>query len=782
MTRRRILAVVAVALVGVVAELLWLEHRVEARFRDRLGEVSSQVYARPLRLAPGTDIERVGLLERLERLGYREVRSSKVRPGEVHRGRGSVTIGRRGFRSGRAGPVRLRVSYGEIRGITDAQGRALSETELEPERIADVLGEQASRRRPVLLADLPAHLLDAILTVEDQHFYDHAGLDLWRMGGAFIANLEARRIVQGGSTITQQFVKNFYLSSERTFSRKLREIVIALILESNHTKDEIFEAYLNHIYMGQEGSVAIQGVGAAARHYFGKDAKDLDLAESALLAAIIPAPGNFSPFEDSDAALERRRLVLDLLQSRGRITDEAHGLAVKRPIGVVQPRRREALAPYFVAHLLGELDPKLEGLSLDREGLAIVSTLDADLQRIARRAVRGGVERLERDVPGLERPEGRLQGALVALDAETGEVLALVGGREFGESQFNRATQARRQPGSAFKPIVALAALSRNGTGPSFTLASMLDDEELVLGTDDEEEEDWTPANFDGEFRGRVTLRDAIEQSLNVPIARLGLEVGPRRIAATGRRLGIESPLRAVPSLSLGSSEVTLLELTRAYAVLASGGRLPEVRSYREVLDRSGQVLERSEPSAREVFRPEETYLVTSALRGVVERGTGRPLRAWGLRAPVAGKTGTTNDFRDGWFIGYTPDLVAGVWVGFDDGTSLGIPAAAAALPVFAEFMKGAIARRGEEPFEPPPGVERVRIHSDTGLRARLGCWGPPEVFLSGSAPSRFCDRGLAGASVDPFRWLADRIIEIDRTLREATRPPVGSGPVDWGD
>jgi penicillin-binding protein 1B len=280
MTRRRILAVVAVALVGVVAELLWLEHRVEARFRDRLGEVSSQVYARPLRLAPGTDIERVGLLERLERLGYREVRSSKVRPGEVHRGRGSVTIGRRGFRSGRAGPVRLRVSYGEIRGITDAQGRALSETELEPERIADVLGEQASRRRPVLLADLPAHLLDAILTVEDQHFYDHAGLDLWRMGGAFIANLEARRIVQGGSTITQQFVKNFYLSSERTFSRKLREIVIALILESNHTKDEIFEAYLNHIYMGQEGSVAIQGVGAAARHYFGKDAKDLDLAES----------------------------------------------------------------------------------------------------------------------------------------------------------------------------------------------------------------------------------------------------------------------------------------------------------------------------------------------------------------------------------------------------------------------------------------------------------------------------------------------------------------------
>jgi penicillin-binding protein 1B len=680
--------------------------------------------------------------------------------------------------------VRLRLSHGEIRAITDARGRTLRETELEPERIADVHGEQATRRLPIRLADLPAHLTEAILNVEDQHFYDHGGLDLWRMGGAFVANLEAGRIVQGGSTITQQFVKNFYLTSERTFSRKLREIVIALILESNHTKDEIFEAYLNYIYMGQEGSVAIQGVGAAARHYFGKDAKDLDLSESALLAAVIPAPGNFSPFEDSDAALERRKLVLDLLHARGRITDEELELALKRPLGVVKPRRREALAPYFVAHVLGELAPELEGVSLDREGLAIVSTLDADLQRDALRAVRGGLERLERDVQGLERPEGRLQGALVALDAETGEILALVGGREFGESQFNRATQARRQPGSAFKPIVALAALSRSGAGdgPPFTLSSMLDDEELVLETDDEEEEAWTPTNFDGEFRGRVTLREAVEQSLNVPIARLGLEVGPRRIAATGRRLGIESRLRAVPSLSLGSSEVTLLELTRAYAVLASGGRLPAVRSYREVLDRSGQVLERSEPSAREVFAPEETYLVTSLLTGVVERGTGRPLRAWGLRAPVAGKTGTTNDFRDGWFIGYTPDLVAGVWVGFDDGTSLGIPAAAAALPVFAEFMKAAIARRGEEAFEPPPGVERVRIHAPTGLRAQLGCWGPPEVFLEGSAPSQLCDGGLFRASVDPFRWLADRINEIDRTLREATRSPVGSGPVDWGD
>ncbi|MFQ5513901.1 MAG: penicillin-binding transpeptidase domain-containing protein, partial [Myxococcota bacterium] len=390
-------------------------------------------------------------------------------------------------------------------------------------------------------------------------------------------------------------------------------------------------------------------------------------------------------------------------------------------------------------------------------GLSIFTTLDPLAQRLANRVVRERLEWLETRHPELRREDSPLQAALIALVPSTGEILALVGGRDYRKSQFNRATQARRQPGSVFKPIVAIAALSRvDSEAPPFTLVSTLADEPLhvsVVGGGE-----WTPTNYDEEFRGQVTLRDAIEQSLNVPVARLGLALGPERIIEAARRLGLEGPIEPVPSLALGVAEVTLLEIARAYAVFANGGMLPVLRSYAEVLDAGGQVLEHQRLDFRRAYQPEEAYLVTSLLQGVVDRGTARALRRLGYEGEVAGKTGTTSGYRDAWFVGFTPDLLVAVWVGFDDGASLGIPGAAAALPIFADFLIGLKGPQGERSFLRPAGLEHVPIDRETGLRAGPGCPGEPELFLTGTAPRTSCAPEAPGGIDRLLDWVRRRL------------------------
>jgi penicillin-binding protein 1B len=606
--------------------------------------------------------------------------------------------------------------------------------------------------------------------MEDRNFYRHQGLDLWRIGGATVANVRAGRIVQGGSTITQQLVKNLFLTPERTLWRKLREAAMALIIEVHREKREILEAYLNEIYLGQRGSVAIHGVAAGARHYFDKSVAELSLAESALLAGMIAAPGRFSPFSDLEAATSRRNLVLGVLHARDEISDGQYQLALTEPLYVVHGRDDPTPAPYFVDWVARQLPEGLDAERLEREGFAVHSTLDADLQRAANDAVQSGLARLEADFPSLVREEAReeapLQAALIALDPRDGSVLALVGGREWGASQFNRATQARRQPGSVFKPVVALAALgARDGEAPGFTLASPLLDEPLSVETI---EGTWEPSNFDGEFRGRVSVRETLERSLNVPTARLGLAIGPERVAETGARLGIESPLRPVPSLALGSSEVTLLEMTRAYSVLASGGQLPRIRGWATVRAADGSVMALSEPNATPVFDAAETWLVTSALLGAVDHGTGAGLAGFDLPVPVAGKTGTTNGFRDAWFIGYTPELVTGVWVGFDDASGLGIPASAAALPIFGRFMESAVPVTSSGRFTRPPQVELVRVNHELGMRAGVGCSGESEEFLPGTAPEGVCSNAGWNQARRGFRWLRERLRDLSTVAAES--------------
>jgi penicillin-binding protein 1B len=747
------------------------EALVRAHLDHDMFRAPTRFYASPWLIRPGIEISRSAMEEHLERIGYRRTRSSGVELGEYRLGSREWIIGRRAFRPfGKhdvGGVVSVRLSYGgRVSRIRDADGRSLPYLAIEPELIGSHYGREREDRLPVRLSEVPQHLIDAVLTIEDQRFYQHGGLDIKRIAGATVANVKAMRLVQGGSTISQQLAKNLYLSPRRTPLRKLREAALAVALESRYSKDGILEAYLNEVYLAQDGGVAIHGVGRAAEYFFGKDVTQLDIPEAALIAGIIRGPSLYSPFRNPKQAKKRRDLVLDLMLERELISERAHARATHSPLGLKERHRDSNHGRYFVDWVAKRLE-RDHGDGVFEDGFTVFTTLDMELQRVAEDAVRDGLTRLERDYPRLEREDRPLQAALVAVDPRSGAVLAMVGGRDYGASQFNRAVYGRRQPGSSFKPIVALTALSQH----SFTLASMLQDEPLSVETPAGM---WQPANYDDRFRGPLTMREALERSLNVPFARLGMAVGPERIVETARKLGIESHLNPVPSLALGSSEVTPLELTRAFGVLAAEGFRADLQANLAVVDGAGDIVQRMEVDGEQVYDPAEAYLVTSALRGAVERGTGRSLRTWGYRGPVAAKSGTTNDFRDAWFIGYTPSLAVGVWVGFDDARSIGLSGSRAALPIFARFMVGAFGRYGEDvEFNVPRGLEIVEINRQTGLRAGPGCRGEPEVFIRGTAPTESCSpywRSSGGIRIARSDWY-DRMAPLfNELLRRAER------------
>jgi penicillin-binding protein 1B len=743
------------------AVLIGLEAVVRARLDGSALNGPTRLYARPLVITPGMPLSADRLEEQLDRLGYREVRTRNVDRGEYRRSRDRWTIGRRPFRHYReidaGGIVTIDLdSWGRVEDLRDGRGGSMPAAALEPELIGVLGRNEAEDQVPVGLDDVPSSLVDAVLAIEDQHFFEHSGFDVKRMAGAMLANLRARRVVQGASTLTQQLAKNLFLSARRTPLRKLREAAMALVLEVRYSKQQILEAYLNEIYLGQNGGLAIHGVGRAAQYYFGKDIGQLDLAEAALLAGIIRGPNLYAPFRNPEAAGARRDLVLGLMRERGAISERDYRRAVREKLALRRQPETSRRPRYFTDYVRDELR---EGGGRIERGAAVFTTLDPGLQKVAEDAVRDGLARLEREYPRLRRGNGPLQAALVALDPRTGEILAMVGGRSYGASQFNRATAARRQPGSAFKPVVALAALSETSGEARFTLASTLEDAPLVVQTAAGR---WEPSNYDGRFRGDVTLRDALERSLNVPFARLGLAVGPERIVQTARSLGIESPLQPYPSIALGAFEVTPLEMARAFGVLAAQGYRADTRAVLGVLDGEGRLTTRPDPAGTRVSEPPETFLVTSALEGAVDRGTGRGLRSLGYWGPVAAKSGTSSEFRDAWFIGYTPSLAVAVWVGFDDGRSIGLSGSRAALPIFGRFLIGAVGSGGVEDFRIPPGVEWVEVDPRTGLRAGPGCSGEPEVFLSGTAPTESCA---------PDWWSTWATRGIRTALRSYVRP-----------
>ena len=743
----------------VAGRLVEMDRTVVARFEGRRFSVPSRVYAAPIVIYPGVDWQRLDLAGWLARMGYREQREAG--PLEVGSYRwlpGRLRVHLRGFEHPQLPEdnrkVEFRLEEGRVREMRDDRGVPIDVVALEPEPISSFYGSNREQRDLVEIENVPEHLISAIYAVEDRRFEEHHGVDLRRIAGAMVANLRAGGIRQGGSTLTQQLVKNFFLTPERTLRRKLTEAVMALMVEGRYSKPKILEAYLNEIYMGRRGSTAIHGVGEASRFFFGKRVSDLALDESALLAAVIQSPNALSPHRHPERAKRRRDLVLELMEDQDRVPREAAERARARRLSLAAIALESGQDRYFLDELARQLPQVYDEGLLSVEGLRIYSTLDTMIQRAAVRALGEGLAALEAqlgraggDAEGNSEGDkpAPLQGCLLAMRPQTGEILAMVGGREYATSQWNRCTLARRQVGSVFKPIVYAAALSPQ-SGPVITLASTIPDEPLQIET---REGFWEPANYDNKFRGPVLVRDALERSLNVPAARIGQAVGIGKVVEMARRLGIESRLPAVPSLALGTAEVSPLEIVTVYSTFANAGLRPTPRSFIGLLDDRGVGQEQWPlEGARRVLDPGTAYLTTSLLEGVVDRGTGVGIRARGLRGPIAGKTGTTDDEYDLWFVGFTPEIVAVVWVGYDEPRPIGVPSSRGALPIWADFLSEVSGGRVRGAFTKPASVERIEIDPTSGARAFAGC--PehrPEYFLAGTAPKETCPRGAGSRS-----------------------------------
>ena len=737
--------------------VLEIDRVVVERFEGQRFRVPSRVYSAPLIVYPGTDWQRVDLAGWLLRLGYREQPGDgPLQPGGYAWRPGRLRVHLRAFdhplRPEPARELTFRLAGGLIEDIEETHtGASVAVVVLEPEPVSAFLGEDREQRELIKIEAVPHHLVGAIYAVEDKRFEAHHGIDFQRVVGALLANIKAGHVEQGASTLTQQLVKNFFLTPERTFRRKLKEVVMALVVEARYTKREILQAYLNEIYLGQRGSTQVHGVGEAARLYFGKSVAELSLAEAALLAAIIQSPNRISPHRQPERAVARRNLVLELMLQQNRISAESYERARTEALRLAAISGDSGQARYFLDALSQQLPDVYDADVLSSEGLRIYSTLDPRVQRSAVRALRAGLERIESQLPGPREGAQPLQGCLIAMRPQTGEVLALVGGRNYGGSQWNRCVHARRQVGSVFKPFVYVAALEP-ASGPLVTLVDLLDDAPIEIESPDSPEP-WRPENYDHEFRGPVSVRKALESSLNVPAVRLGQRVGIARVAAVAHALGITSPLPEVPSLALGTAEVAPIEIVRAYATLANGGRRPTPRMFVDVVE-AGGVAKENRPlrGSVPVLDPAAAYLAVSLLEGVVDRGTAARVRAQGMRGPIAGKTGTTDDEFDLWFVGFTPELVAAVWVGFDDPAPVGMPSSRGALPIWTDFMSDVLGLRVRGSFPRPSGLEEIAVDPESGARALSGCpRSRSELFLVGTTPEATCPaRALADEQGQP--------------------------------
>ncbi|HEX7787852.1 MAG TPA: PBP1A family penicillin-binding protein, partial [Methylomirabilota bacterium] len=641
--------------------------RALSRFERVEARRSTLLYAAPPVLRTGVNVSALDLAGLLGRLGYRETKAAGG-PGQFSRTDSAWEIRVNGTTTGR---ITLSVAGNRITRLRQG-GTEVESVALPPELLASAGADMGESIRPVRLADVPAPLRAAVLATEDVRFYEHGGVDPRGILRAMWTNVRKGRVAEGGSTITQQLIKSRLLTPERTLSRKIHEALLSTALEWRYSKDQIFEAYLNEVYLGQAGGSSVRGIGAAARAYFGKEVHQLTLAESALLAGMIRAPNSYSPVSNPDRARERRDVVLARMRDLGKISEADYVKARKEPVRVRKAPADGLTAPYFVDYVRAELERAPDVELSDQHGVRVYTTLDPVLQRIAEAAVVRGLDRLETARPRLRRKsqEERLQAAMIVLDPATGQIRALVGGRDYRTSQFNRAVLAHRQPGSAFKPFVYLAALTPRRDGPLFTAASMLEDSPITLMVDGKP---WSPHNYDERYLGPVTVRRALEGSINTATVRLAQAVGLPAVIETARTLGVEGDLKPVPALALGVFEITPLQLARAYLPLADGGLAPAGGAVDTVTDDSGAALWSAGRESRPVIGAPEAFLMTSLLEGVINAGTGAAARALGVPGVVAGKTGTTNEGRDAWFVGYSRNLLALVWVGFDNNTPAGL-------------------------------------------------------------------------------------------------------------
>ncbi len=735
------LIVLLVAAVVVGLYTLKLNKQVTSQFEGKRWELPARVYARPLELYVAKEIKPKDFEEELKLLHYRK-RDSLSQPGDYSTNNNEFSIYTRAFPfpdgPEQSWKVRIRFDSNVIDEISsiDQKHSEIALLRLEPALIANIYPKSNEDRILVRRDQVPELLVQALIAMEDQKFYQHHGVRPTSILRAVLANMKAGKTVQGGSTLTQQLVKNFFLTGERTLKRKANEAIMSLLLEWHYDKDEIMEVYINEIFLGQSGKRAIHGFGLASQYYFQRPLKELQVDQIALLIAIVKGASWYDPRRHPDRALKRRNLVIDTMVKAGKIASSFAQQAKQKPLGVTAATPSGVTPfPGFLQLVKNQLKRDYKEEDLNSEGLVIFTTLDPIIQIKAENAV---IQRLDAHEEALGLPEGILQAAIVVTTVEQGEVLAIVGGRDPRFPGYNRALETQRPIGSLIKPVVYLTALQEE----HFNLATLLDDSEFTLEL---KTGNWSPQNYDNEYRGQVKLIDALVHSYNIPTVRLGMQVGTRKIIKNLKLLGIERKINAYPSMLLGAVELPPVEVAQIYQSIAANGYRTPLRTILTVVSPRGDKLQRYPLTVEQAISSDVDYLLQAAMHEVTVNGTARSLQHRLPKSlPVAGKTGTTDGLRDSWFAGFSGGHVIVTWVGRDDNQPTGLTGSSGALPIWADLMSDIVTT----PLQPvqPDGVEWKLVDMVTGALAGEGCqniqWLP---FIKGREPQSVLECDIYG-------------------------------------
>jgi len=747
--RKWLVRLVVLSLMVGAGYVAYLDYTVRTQFEGKRWSVPARVYARPLELYVGLEIKPNNFIKEIKKIGFQS-NSRLNTPASFWKTGNDIHLVTREFEFWDglepAQKISIRFNQNEITSLRRrGSGAEVDLVRVEPLLIGGIYPAHKEDRLLIQLKDSPDLLLETLLAIEDREFYSHYGVVPSAIARAMWANLRAGKTVQGGSTITQQLVKNFFLSQQRSLVRKANEAIMALLLEWHYEKDEILGAYLNEVYLGQSGPRAIHGFGLASHFYFGRRLNELNAAQIALLAGTIKGPSYYDPRRHPKRATKRRNLVLKVMFEQGLINKRRYQLEKRRSLQLIPKPRASATAyPAYLDLVKKQLNRDYRDEDLRSEGLQIFTNFDPVIQWQAERSLKRTIERLEKKT---KLPAKKLQGAVVITSVNQGEVLAIVGGRDARQGGFNRALDAVRPIGSLIKPAVYLNALASK----DYTLASILDDSPLTLDLGGGER--WQPANYDRQYHGQVLLRDALVHSYNVSTVRLGQALGMDRIANTLHKLGIRRSMHRFPSLPLGTAPFSPIEVTQMYQTLAASGFRSPLRAIREVLDARGNALQRYPLTVQQVYSPESVYLINTTLQAVVSEGTARGLNnVLSENFIVAGKTGTTDDLRDSWFAGYTGSHVGVVWLGMDDNRAAGLTGAGGAMQVWGSIMSKIPTQSLDMPMSSE--IEEQWIDRKTGLRGSDDCEDALVLpFLSGTAPNQYaeCAGGAISGAVDSF-------------------------------
>jgi penicillin-binding protein 1B len=760
----------------------------------RTWDLPSRVYSDATPIVAGIGYPRALLEPKLNHVGYREVKARVENPGEYRYVGDDLEIFLNNFEypdmEFHAMPVLVDFNGSTVRSIKRlSDGITLRGVRIEPELITSIYDNHMEDRVPVSLDAMPKVLVDAVIATEDRSFTSHRGISIRGTLRALWTDIRSKSLVAGGSTLTQQLVKNLYLNPERTFSRKAREALMAIVLEFRYDKDTILELYMNEIYLGQNASVQIVGVEQASQVYFGKKVTYLTLSEAATLAGMIRSPNVLSPLKYPERAQKRRDVVLKLMRDQGKITPREYEETTATKLAVTRFPKTSRSAPFFVDLVLKQLRETYPETQLKTEGLRIFTTLDTIMQRSAEEALDNGIANLGKKFKHVRTSATPLEGVVLTIQPGTGYVKALVGGRSYTKTQFNRAIQARRQPGSLFKPFVYVTAMDPARGSEAFTASTVLDDSPITVkaGT-----ADWKPQNYDNRFHGRVTVREALAHSYNIPAVRAAIAAQVPNVIKTAMNIGVESKLQPYPSVSLGSFEVTPLEIAYAYSVFANLGVKAEPVSILAVVQRDGHIKESRNVKMKRVAPAAVCYIMNDVLKDVFNYGTAARARSLGFEHAYAGKTGTTNNYRDAWFIGYSPRILSLVWVGYDDGHSTRLAGGDACVPIWTRHMNRIDGMISDVDWKRPEDVTEREIDTLSGMLATPYCSQTrSEVFVAGTEPQAVCPLHAGSGEPSPFwpdppvygdddRRTTPDPAELERRAEEERRRAARKKPSWW--